>query len=135
MKCGTLTIMYVNTITRNEMSRIEDVVAQKIKDRAKLGEIKYSTTMERADLSCLEWLKHAQEEAMDLAVYLQKLIENERIDELLQYDGDETGYGQFPTAEEMIAKSDARKAAGPLGHEPIRMHTNNCGCCYVTTTT
>jgi len=33
--------------------------------------------MERKDLSRLEWLKHAQEEAMDLAVYLQKLIELE----------------------------------------------------------
>ena len=33
--------------------------------------------MERDDLSRLEWLKHAQEEAMDLAVYLQKLIQME----------------------------------------------------------
>jgi hypothetical protein len=33
--------------------------------------------MERTDLSRLEWLKHAQEEAMDLAVYLQKLIDLE----------------------------------------------------------
>ena len=31
--------------------------------------------METAPLSRLEWLIHAQEEAMDLAVYLQKLIE------------------------------------------------------------
>jgi hypothetical protein len=30
--------------------------------------------MERVDLSSLEWLIHAQEEAMDLAVYLEKLI-------------------------------------------------------------
>ena len=34
--------------------------------------------METAPLSQLEWLIHAQEEAMDLAVYLQKLIEAER---------------------------------------------------------
>jgi hypothetical protein len=33
--------------------------------------------METAPLSRLEWLIHAQEEAMDLAVYLQKLIEME----------------------------------------------------------
>jgi hypothetical protein len=31
--------------------------------------------MEREDLSRLEWLVHAQEEAMDLAIYLQKIIE------------------------------------------------------------
>ena len=34
--------------------------------------------METAPLSQLEWLIHAQEEAMDLAVYLQKLIEAEK---------------------------------------------------------
>ena len=31
--------------------------------------------MERTDLSELEWLVHAQEEAMDLAIYLEKLIQ------------------------------------------------------------
>jgi len=31
--------------------------------------------MERDDLSRLEWLKHAQEEVMDLAVYLEKIIQ------------------------------------------------------------
>ena len=34
--------------------------------------------METAPLSQLEWLVHAQEEAMDLCVYLQKCIEIER---------------------------------------------------------
>ena len=33
--------------------------------------------MEEASLTRLAWLKHAQEEALDLAVYLQKLIEME----------------------------------------------------------
>ena len=59
------------------MSRIEDEVCKKIKQRAKIGKKKYGVTMETAPLSCLEWLIHAQEEAMDLAVYLQKLIELE----------------------------------------------------------
>jgi hypothetical protein len=30
--------------------------------------------MEREDLTELEWLTHAQEEAMDLSIYLQKCI-------------------------------------------------------------
>ena len=59
------------------MSKIEDKVCDKILERSKVGESKYGTTMERQDLSRLEWLKHAQEEAMDLAVYLQKLIDEE----------------------------------------------------------
>jgi hypothetical protein len=32
--------------------------------------------MDRTDLDKLDWLIHAQEEAMDLAIYLQKLIDN-----------------------------------------------------------
>lgn len=59
------------------MSKIEDSVCNKILERAKVGKEKYGTTMERTDLSRLEWLKHAQEEALDLAVYLEKLINEE----------------------------------------------------------
>ena len=60
------------------MSKIEDTVITKIAERAEMGLSKYGVTMERDDLSRLEWLQHAQEEAMDLAVYLQRLIEEER---------------------------------------------------------
>ena len=56
------------------MSKIEQKVVHKILKRAEVGKSKYGTTMERVDLSSLEWLIHAQEEAMDLAVYLEKLI-------------------------------------------------------------
>ncbi len=59
------------------MSRIEDVVCQKIQLRAAIGKEKYGTTMRRVDLTDLQWLTHAQEEAMDLAIYLQKLIESD----------------------------------------------------------
>ncbi len=59
------------------MSSIEEQVCFKILKRSEVGEKKYGTTMEREDLSKLDWLKHAQEEAMDMAVYLQKLIELE----------------------------------------------------------
>jgi len=59
------------------MSSIEEQVCFKILKRSEVGEKKYGTTMERKDLTKLDWLKHAQEEAMDLCVYLQKLIELE----------------------------------------------------------
>ena len=65
------------------MSRIEDEVCKKIQARSDVGKTKYGVTMETAPLSRLQWLIHAQEEAMDLAVYLQKLIEMER--ELREY--------------------------------------------------
>jgi len=42
-----------------------------------VGIAKYGTTTARTDLSRLDWLRHAQEEALDLAVYLQRLIADE----------------------------------------------------------
>ncbi|MGZ7153891.1 hypothetical protein ACXWOD_10400, partial [Streptococcus pyogenes] len=59
-------------------SKIEDAVASKLKTRALAGFNKYGVTMDRTDLSRLDWLIHAQEEAMDLAVYLERLIQDER---------------------------------------------------------
>jgi len=54
---------------------IEEQVCYKILKRSEEGKKKYGVTMERKDLTELQWLKHAQEEAMDLAVYLEKLIQ------------------------------------------------------------
>ena len=62
------------------MSSIEYKVCTKITQRANVGKKKYGTTMDRKDLTKLEWLKHAQEEAMDLAVYLEKIIQEEEND-------------------------------------------------------
>tara|TARA_B100000424_G_scaffold268036_1_gene262041 strand:+ start:1129 stop:1317 length:189 start_codon:yes stop_codon:yes gene_type:complete len=59
------------------MSRIEDEVCKKIQSRAEVGKAKYGVTMENAPLTRKAWLIHAMEEALDLAVYLQKLIEME----------------------------------------------------------
>lgn len=59
------------------MSKIEDEVCKKIQGRAKVGLEKYGVTMERTDFSHLDWLIYAQEEAMDFAVYLQRMIEDE----------------------------------------------------------
>lgn len=57
------------------MSKIEDSVCKKILDRAEIGKKKYSVTMEREDLTDLEWLKHFQEELMDACVYAEKIIQ------------------------------------------------------------
>jgi hypothetical protein len=50
----------------------EAVVAQ-LRTRAKKGKLKYGTTMERDDLTLMQWLQHLQEELMDAAVYVEKL--------------------------------------------------------------
>ena len=74
------------------MSKIEEEVCFKILKRSEIGKQKYGVTMERQDLSRLEWLKHAQEEAMDLAVYLEKLI-NEEESKPLKYEWNVTSKG------------------------------------------
>ena len=58
------------------MSKIEDEVCEKIQQRAEVGFQKYGTTMEREDFSDLDWMNYLQEELMDGAVYLQRMINN-----------------------------------------------------------
>lgn len=60
------------------MNEIEESVIAKIRERRDAGRNKYGTTMERTDLSTRQWLIHAQEEAMDLAIYLEKIIREDR---------------------------------------------------------
>ena len=57
------------------MSKIEDKVSEKLLSRAERGFSKYGVTMEREDLTRKEWLIHLQEELLDGAVYIEKLLE------------------------------------------------------------
>jgi hypothetical protein len=58
------------------MDKNVQAVRKKLADRAEFGMMKYGVSTERTDLSAKQWLIHAQEEAMDLAVYLQRLIDD-----------------------------------------------------------
>lgn len=49
-------------------------ILERIKERADKGMSKYGVPMTREDVSTIEWLRHAQEEALDLAVYLERCI-------------------------------------------------------------
>jgi len=51
---------------------VESVIKQ-FKDRSEIGIAKYGVTLNREDLSTLQWLQHAQEEAMDFCLYLERL--------------------------------------------------------------
>lgn len=56
---------------------VVDAVRRKLADRSAAGIRKYGTTMSRTDLSRVDWLRHAQEELLDGAVYLERLIQDE----------------------------------------------------------
>jgi hypothetical protein len=55
-------------------SIVDSVIDEHIK-RAQMGKVKYNNTLDRTDLSVIEYLQHAKEEAMDLALYLEKTIQ------------------------------------------------------------
>lgn len=58
-------------------AQVQDSVVQsvinKFKQRSEVGIKKYNTTLDREDLTKQDWIQHAQEEAMDLILYLEKL--------------------------------------------------------------
>lgn len=53
--------------------KILEALIQKFEERAEKGQLKYGTTLDRNDLELLEWVEHAQEEAMDYCLYLEKI--------------------------------------------------------------
>lgn len=57
--------------------KIVESVINKFKQRSELGIKKYGVTLDRNDLNFKDWIQHAQEEAMDFILYLEKLKEYE----------------------------------------------------------
>jgi len=53
--------------------KIVESVVNSFLTRSAIGIEKYGTTLNRTDLSSLDWINHAQEEAMDLILYLEKI--------------------------------------------------------------
>jgi hypothetical protein len=58
---------------RFKLDSIVQSVVDKFNSRAKIGKEKYNKTLDRTDLSALDWINHAQEELMDGILYLEKL--------------------------------------------------------------
>ena len=52
---------------------MKDKIVESVLDRSEEGMKKYGVTMDRKDLSSLEWLNHLQEELMDAILYAEKL--------------------------------------------------------------
>ena len=48
-------------------------VIEKYQERSEAGIKKYNNTLERSDLSFIQWLTHLQEELMDATLYIEKL--------------------------------------------------------------
>jgi hypothetical protein len=61
----------VRTILKTDT--VVDSIVDSFISRAAKGKTKYGSTLDRQDLSTLEWIRHAQEELMDGILYLEKL--------------------------------------------------------------
>jgi hypothetical protein len=57
-------------------SKILTKVIEDMRKREAKGVIEYGTTLDRKDINDREWIYYAYEEALDLALYLRKIIEN-----------------------------------------------------------
>jgi hypothetical protein len=55
------------------MDSIVRTIIAKFQVRSEIGKKKYGTTLDRTDLSVIDWINHAQEEHMDAILYLEKL--------------------------------------------------------------
>jgi len=57
-------------------SNILTLVIEDMRKREAKGKLEYGTTLDRSDLEQNEWIYYAYEEALDFALYLRKIIEN-----------------------------------------------------------
>jgi len=69
----------IDVNTEGLQDKVVETVIQSYKRRSALGIEKYGKTMEREDLSTLEWLQHFQEEMMDATLYVESLKRKYRL--------------------------------------------------------
>lgn len=66
-----------NELIKNLLFMTSDTIVQDVlkrfNARSLAGIEKYSTTLERNDLTGKEWLQHLQDELMDAVLYIEKL--------------------------------------------------------------
>jgi hypothetical protein len=67
-------IQCLKPIFENESSETLESVIADLRQREEKGIQTYGGTVDEANLSKQEWLQHAYEEALDLCIYLKKLM-------------------------------------------------------------
>ena len=66
-------IIHTTPTPLNSGDEIVDAVRERLLERSIVGQQKYGAKMTRDDLSLKDWIKHALEECLDQAVYLERL--------------------------------------------------------------
>lgn len=65
--------MSYDFITIDNKDSVVYRIATLLKNRSETGIRKYGTTLDRTDLEIKQWIDHAIEEALDHALYLQRI--------------------------------------------------------------
>lgn len=66
---------YIQSTPTVSTDPIVEAVREKLRLRSLVGQRKYGCTLDRDDLDIIAWLRHAQEEALDFALYLERLLD------------------------------------------------------------
>jgi hypothetical protein len=70
---GNQTTRWYNNSEFIKSDSIVESLVNQLRDRSAVGMAKYNTNLDRNDLTIKEWVEHAKQEAMDLALYLEKI--------------------------------------------------------------
>lgn len=75
MKIHTSMIGKKFKLLKNKVKKdtIVEAIVDKFKSRSDVGIKKYGTTLDRDDLTTIQWIEEAQAEAMDFCLYLERL--------------------------------------------------------------
>jgi hypothetical protein len=62
-----------NQSEKPKVDSVVQTIIERFESRAAFGKQKYSTDLDRTDLSVLDWIQHIQDELHDGILYLEKL--------------------------------------------------------------
>ena len=62
-----------NESASTDTDTVVAAVVRSFQERSATGQLKYGTTLDRTDLTPLQWAQHMQEELMDAILYLERL--------------------------------------------------------------
>jgi len=82
---------------------VPEIICEMVRQRVVRGITKYGVTVDRKDLSIAQWVRHAQEEMLDGAQYLERLKQEhaEAIEEAFR-EGFREGHWAMDIDEEVL---------------------------------
>ena len=81
LRVDELFILHKPTIPFESGDSIVDAVRERLLQRSLAGQQKYGQKMTRDDLRLSDWIRHAQDECLDQAVYLERLEREVKMNE------------------------------------------------------